>query len=354
MDQSLLNDLLYTVSVSGNEEPNQRLVLQYCSTFADSIRTDAVGNVISVVNPDSECRILLCGHIDEIGFRVTSIDKNGFIHIQKTGGVKPKLYIGSPMQILHETVENGIPVYRKVAAVCAVVDDLLKKEEVRASDLVIDIGAASKEEAMAVVSVGDSVCADTTVRTLLGDFITCRALDDKAGVFTILEAARRAKERGSANGIYTAVTVGEETTERGAYFAAAAVNPMCAVIVDVTWSSDCPGTVSAETGDIRLGAGPVLCRGGRVSKPLNRLLEQIAAAKKIPLQYEVAGGDTYTDGDTVMFTGAGIPIALVSIPLRYMHSSVEVASKRDIEQAIELISTFLCRISTDTCLLPLI
>ncbi|MBQ7486498.1 MAG: M42 family peptidase [Clostridia bacterium] len=353
MDRSFLNQLLNTVSVSGNEEPNQKNVIEYCRSFADRIQTDTVGNVIGVINPEAEYRVLLCGHIDEIGFRVTCIDDKGLIHIQKAGGVKQKLYVGAPMQIQHETITDGIPVYTKVAGVCAVVDDLLKKEEVKARDLVIDIGASTKEEAMAAVSVGDSVCADTVVRDLLGDCITCRALDDKTGVYAILEAAKRARENGTANGIYAASTVGEETTERGAFFAAAAIKPMCAVIVDVTWTSDCPGTDPADTGDIRLGAGPVLCKGSRVSKPLNRLLEQIAAEKQIPLQYEVAGEDTCTDADTVMFTGVGIPVVLISIPLRYMHSSVEVACTRDIDQVVELLSAFLCRIGPDIALAPL-
>ena len=335
MDREFLKKLLNTVSVSGNEETNQRNALAYGKNFAHRQIVDAVGNVINVVNPDSPCRVLLCGHMDEIGFRVTHIDEKGFIHVQKAGGVRPKLYVGSPMQIIHEG--------QKVNGVGAVDEELLKKEDMKDSDLVIDIGADNREEAAARVAVGDSVCADTAVRELLNDRFTCRALDDKTGAFVILEAAKLAAARGAACGVYANTVVGEETTGRGAYFASANVKPACAVIVDVTWASDAPDGDPNATGEVRLGGGPVLCLSGMTNKPLNRLLETIAGEKDIPLQYEVAGGKTYTDGDTALMTGGGVPIALVSIPLRYMHSSVEVASWKDLEYAIELIAEMLCR-----------
>lgn len=336
MNREFLKTLLNTVSVSGNEEANQLNALEFAKSFAHEQRVDAVGNAISVVNPDAPCRVLLCGHMDEIGFRVTHIDDRGFIHVQEAGGVRPKLYIGSPMQIIHG---DG-----KVNGVGVVSSELLKKEELKDKDLVIDIGANSREEAAALVSVGDSVCADTAVRELMNDRFSCRALDDKTGAFVVLEAAKLAAEQGAGCGIYVNTVVGEETTGRGAYFAAANVKPSCAIIVDVTWASDAPDGDPALTGEVKLGGGPVLCKSGMTNKAMNRLLEEIAAEEDIPLQYEVAGGRTYTDGDTALKTGNGVPIALVSIPLRYMHSSVEIASWKDLEYCVRLIAGFLNRI----------
>jgi len=343
MNKEFLYRLLNTVSVSGNEEANQEEVLKYTSAFADRQITDAVGNVISVVNEKADCKILLCGHIDEIGFRVTNVDSDGFVHVQKAGGVRAKLYVGAPMQIIHETEEDGKIIRKKVNGVGVTSDEMLKKESFRDSDLIIDIGAKNKEDALKYVSIGDSVCADTEVRDLLNDNFTCRALDDKTGAFVIVEAAKKAKEKGTVNGVYANTVVGEETSGRGAYFAAANVKPDCAIIVDVTWASDCPDTNANSTGDIKVGGGPVLCLSGMVNKKMNSLLKKIAEEKNIPVQYEVAGGETYTDGDTVMLTGSGIPVALVSIPLRYMHSSVEVGNYKDLEQCIELISEFVFR-----------
>ena len=339
MNRELLTTLLNTVSVSGNEEANQINALAFGRAFAQKQTVDAVGNVISTANPDAPCRVLLCGHMDEIGFRVTHIDEGGFIHVQKAGGVRPKLYVGSPMQIIHEG--------NKVSGVGAVLEDQLDQEKLKDTDLVIDIGASSREEAAAHVAVGDSVCADTAVRELLNDRITCRALDDKAGAFVVLEAARLAAQRGAACGICACTTVGEETTGRGAYFAAANVRPDCAVIVDVTWASDAPDGKPAQNGEVKLGGGPVLCRSGQVNKAMNRRMEEIAREKGIPLQYEIAGGRTYTDGDDVLKTGVGVPLALVSIPLRYMHSSAEVASWKDLEACVALIAEFLCRMDSE-------
>ncbi len=343
MDRSFLYRLLETVSVSGLEEANQYNALEFGRTFAHRQSVDAAGNAVSIVNPDAEVRVLLTGHMDEIGFRVTCIGEDGMVHVQRAGGVRPSLYVGSPMQIIHEVKNGEGTERRKICGVGVVNQDLLKKTEMKDKDLLIDIGASSREEAESCVSIGDAVCADTVVRELLNDHFTCRALDDKTGAFVVLEAAKLAAQRGATCGIYAHTATGEETTGRGAYFAASKIKPDCAVIVDVTWASDYPGTEPGDTGKIVLGKGPVLCHSGMVNKRLNEALEEIAREKGIPVQYEVAGGETSTDGDTVLMTGNGVPVVLVSIPLRYMHSSVEVANWKDLENAIELIAGLILR-----------
>ena len=353
MKHDLLFKLLNTVSVSGNEEENQRHAAEYMKGFADRIVTDPTGNVTGIINPDKEFSVMITGHMDEIGFRVTHITDEGLIRVQKAGGVQAKLYIGSPMQIIHsEVTEEGI-VYHKVNGVGVITDDLMKKEKASDTDLLIDIGAVTKEEAEKAVSPGDSVCADTQCRILLNDCISSRALDDKAGAYVILRAAEKAAAAGPAVRIMANTAVGEETTGRGAYFAAARLKPDCAVAVDVTWASDCPGTDPGETGKVKLGGGPVLCLSGMVNKKMNRLLEETARELQIPVQYEVASGSTYTDGDVIMKAAEGIPMALVSIPVRYMHSSVEVVSLKDIEYCIELLSEFLLRIDETFSFNPL-
>lgn len=339
MDKTFLRNMLEAVSVSGNEEPVQRLVMEHVRDFADRVKTDAVGNVMAAVNPDSPFKMVLMGHSDEIGFMVTHVNDDGTVKVQKAGGVRPSLYVGAPMQILH----NG----QKVNAVGCVIADLLKKESVSDTDLVLDIGASSKEEAESLVSVGDPVCADSSLRSLAGERFTSRALDDKTGVAVVLEAARRAKAKGAKVGIYAVSTVGEETSGRGAFFASGAVKADGAIAVDVTWASDCPGTNLSDTGFVQLGKGPVICRSGMVNRRMNEALEAAAKAHEIPYQLEVAGGRTYTDGDTISASRHGVPIALVSIPLRYMHSSVEVADWRDLDNAAELISEFLVSLTED-------
>ena len=234
-----------------------------------------------------------------------------------------------------------------VSGVIATSSDLVKKDKIEASDLLVDIGATSREEAIKAVSVGDPVCADVAVRELMNDCFTCRALDDRTGAFVVLEAARDAAEKGASIGIYAATTVGEETTGRGAYHAAARLKPDCAIAVDVTWASDAPGTDPADTGEVKLGGGPVLCMGSAVNKQMNTLLKKIADELEMKVQWEIATGRTGTDGDTVNKAWEGIPMALISIPLRYMHSSIEVGSWKDLEDCIRLLSTFLVRLSQE-------
>ncbi|MCH5352302.1 MAG: M42 family peptidase [Acutalibacter sp.] len=339
MNRDFLKDLLATPSISGHEEKIQKKALTFGKQFAEKQLVDPAGNAISVVNPQSECKVLLCGHADEIGFVVTHIDGQGRLHLAKVGGVACKLYIGSQVQIWHGD--------SAVSGVIATSHDLLGKEKLDVSDLLVDIGARSEEEAKKIVSVGDPVCADVQVKELLNDQFTCRALDDRTGAFVVLEAAKLAAEKGAKAGIYAATTVGEETTGRGAYYASARINPTCALAVDVTWASDAPGTDPSDTGEVKLGGGPVLCMGSAVNKPMNALLKKTAEELGMAVQWEIAAGRTGTDGDTVNMTLEGVPMALVSIPLRYMHSSVEVGSWKDLEDCIRLIAEFLVRFSAE-------
>lgn len=339
MNREFLKDLLATPSVSGYEEAIQEKALAFGKEFTNTQITDPSGNAISVVNPDAKHKILLCGHIDEIGFVVTHIDEAGRLHLMGAGGVRPRLYIGSPVQVWHEG--------NMVSGVIATSADLLKKDKTEVSDLLVDIGAKSKEEAAKVVAVGDPVCADVQVREMLNDCFTCRALDNRTGAFVVLEAAKLVAEKGAEMGIYAATTVGEETTRRGAYYAAARVKPDCAIAVDVTWANDAPGTRPGETGDVRLGNGPVLTISSSINKKLNALLKETASKSGIALQWDIATGQTGTDGDTVNQAYEGIPMALVSIPLRYMHSSIEVGSWKDIEECIQLLAAFIVRLSEE-------
>ncbi|MFR5527598.1 MAG: M42 family peptidase, partial [[Clostridium] innocuum] len=144
-------------------------------------------------------------------------------------------------------------------------------------------------------------------------------------------------------GIYAATTCGEETTMRGAYHVATRVKPSCALIVDVTFASDYPGVTGDASGTVKLGQGAVLCSNSMINKPLNAALAAIAEECQLDVQWEVFAGKAGTDGDVVHFTNGGVPVALISIPLRYMHSSIETASYQDLETIIELISEFLVR-----------
>lgn len=333
MDRIFLHNILSQISVSGYEEPVQEVVKEHMSIVADEVKTDEMGNVVCIANPESPVKIMLSAHADEIGLMVTRITENGRIQVIERGGIIPETYPGQRVQIC---TDNGI-----IYGVVEVYRKLFKKEELKATDFLIDIGASTKEEAQKYVALGNPVVLDSQIRELVNDRISARALDDRIGVFIIMEALKRAKEKGCKAGVYAAATVGEETTKTGAYWTSTRINPSLAVVVDVTYCSDCSGMNPAEMGDVVLGGGPVLCNSPIVVKKLNRKMEECAARIGIKTQREAASRLSYTDGDQIHFSNQGVPIVLVSIPLRYMHAPGEVADMKDVEDCIELIAEFL-------------
>lgn len=334
MEREFLYQMLTTCSVSGHEEEMQEKTAEYVKGFADQVITDSIFDVTGVINPESEKKVQLSAHSDEIGLAVTQITEKGMLHVAKIGGIYINTYLGQKVRVMHE----GKAVYGAVLNV----RPLSKKEDLEPMDLVIDIGASSKEEAKAAVALGDPVIFDTDYRELLGDRLCARALDDKIGVFVIMEALKRAKERGCRTGVYASATAGEETTKHGAYWTAARIQPDNALIVDVTYTSDYQGTDERECGVVELGAGPVLCNNPIVNKKMNNKLIEIAEKNQIPYQIETSGGRTCTDADEIHFAGLGVPVALISVPLRYMHNPAEVCSMKDVENCIELIAAYLC------------
>lgn len=335
MDRQFLKGLLEQISVSGCEEQGQNYLRQYMETFSDEIRVDEMNDVICIANPESSVRIMLSAHADEIGLIVTRITEEGRIQTIERGGIIQGTYPGQKVQIL---TKNGI-VYGAVEGS----RDMFKKEALHAADFLIDIGAVSKEDAARLVSLGDPIVLDSGVRELANGRITARALDDKLGVFIIMEALKLAKEKGCKAGIYAAATVGEETTKNGAYWSSTRIRPTAAIVVDVTYCTDYSGMPNpAEAGDVLLGGGPVLCNSPLVVKALNEQMEACAKRIGIQTQREAASRLSYTDGDQIHFSNQGVPIVLVSIPLRNMHTPGEVADMTDVEGCIELIAEFLC------------
>ncbi len=284
-------------------------------------------------NGDGPDKIMLSAHADEIGLMVTRITENGRIQAIERGGIIPETYPGQRVQIC---TDNGI-----IYGVVEVYRNFFKKEGLKATDFLIDIGASTKEESQKYVALGNPVVFDSQMRELVNDRISARALDDRIGVFIIMEALKRAKEKECKVGVYAAATVGEETTKTGAYWTSSRMKPSLAIVVDVTYCSDCSGMNPAEMGDVVLGGGPVLCNSPIVVKELNRKMEECAAKIGIKTQREAASRLSYTDGDQIHFSNQRVPIVLVSIPLRYMHAPGEVADMKDVESCIELIAEFL-------------
>lgn len=344
MNKEFLFELLQTGSVSGNETELEKKIYDYMQDKADLVTVDELGNVTAAVNPDAQFKVLLAGHADEIGLMITAIGSDGMLMVRKIGGIYTTTYPGHKVRIY---TKNGI-IYGAVAHS----DDIAKNKDLKASDLRIDIGAKDREDALKYVELGDTVTFDTDVRELLNDCITGRALDDRLGAFIVMEALAQAKKKGASVGCYAVTTTGEETTGNGGYFAASRVKPNIAIAVDVTYTSDNCGISEAETGDVAVGKGPVLCNNPSIHKKLNQLLRECARKLDMAVQTEAAGGRTGTDGDTMHLTGIGVPFALVSIPLRYMHSPAEVGSLKDVQDCIDLLADFFVSCSADMNLKP--
>ncbi len=343
MNKNFLYTLLDSMSVSGNEIPLQKKVIEEMTPYCDQIITDYTGNVISVLNPDASFKVMLSAHIDEIGLIITHILENGMLKVSRVGGIRPHVYPG------HQVVVYG---YNQTIYGAVVNNSNMGKGELKDADLTIDIGAKDREDARKYVQEGDPIILNTYHAEMLNGYLAARGIDDRGCAFIILEALKRAKERGCKIGVYATTSVGEETTMRGAYWAGSRIKPDVALAVDVTYAQDYPGTDPQESGDVSLGKGPAICNGSICNKKLNEFLKQCAKTKNISYQMESAIGRTGTDADAIHQTGEGVVTALLSLPLRYMHSPSEVCHFDDIENSIELLAEFLCTIDENTDLNP--
>lgn len=342
MDDNFLMEIMETVAPSGKEEALQKCIYHHYKDDFDAFETDSQGTLTGIYRKDAPFKIQLAAHADEISLIVTGYNADGSLQVERNGGVRPKLYIGTKVRVL---TPQGI-----VKGVVGTNDTLNRKEKVEADELFIDMGCDSKEEAMKLVPKGSYVVHDTDMVRLQNNRLAARAFDDKIGVFIIFEAARKAIRMGARSGIFATATTGEETTGRGAYASASRLQPDVCVAVDVTYAADYsnPG----EPGDVAVGKGGVICRGSIPNARLNALLEGCAEELGLPVQFEVFAGRTGTDADTMLKTGMGVPQVLFSIPLRYMHSPVEILSRDDVESMIEILALFLTRLSGEYSLAP--
>jgi len=335
-DKEFFFKVLQTPSPSGYEGPLQQVVRQYAGEFADEVRTDLHGNVIAVLKPDAPFRIMLAGHCDQIGLIVQHIDDDGYLHLQTIGGWDVIQLVGQRMVVwtAHGPVEG---VARKPIHLLT---DEERKQVPKLKDLWLDIGAADKEEAEKAVRIGDPVTVKLDVAELRNGRAVGPGMDDKAGMWVVIEALRRVDREKLRCGLYAVATVQEELGLRGARTSSFGIDPQVGVAVDVTFATDCPTVEKKEEGDIRLGKGPVVYRGPNMNPHVVRRLLEAAEANQIPYQLAAAGKPTGTDANAIQINRAGVATGLVSIPNRYMHSAVEMVALTDMDQAADLLARF--------------
>jgi len=329
--------VLQTPSPSGYEGPLQQLAREYAGEFADQVRTDVHGNVIAVIGPDAPLRVMLAGHCDQIGLIVQHIDDDGYVHLQSIGGWDVLQLIGQRMVVwTADGPVEGVIARKPIH----LLTDEERKQVPKLKDLWLDIGAGSKEEAQKMVRIGDAVTVKLSVSELPNQRAVAPGMDDKAGMWVVVEALRRVDRARLRCGLYAVATVQEELGLRGARTSSFGIDPHVGVAVDVTFATDCPTVEKKEEGDIRLGKGPVIYRGPNMNPHVVRRLLEAAENHKIPYQLAAAGKPTGTDANAMQINRAGVATGLVSIPNRYMHSAVEMVSLEDMDQAADLLARF--------------
>jgi putative aminopeptidase FrvX len=345
----LLVQLLTAPGPPGHESEPARVWRQAAGAFADDVSVDRLGTTVARVNGGGDHPLLaIVGHIDEIALLVSHVSDKGFLHVVQSGGWDPQVLVGQRVQVFtREGIVPGV-VGRKPPHLT---DAEERKKAMRLKDLHVDIGAKDGEEACSLVSPGDQVLLAAEPVELPNDRLVSRALDNRLGVYVAIEVARRVKEAGGGAGPVAGVAaVQEEIGAHGARVMAYGLEPDLAVVVDVTHATDAPGVDPGEIGEHGLGSGPVITRGAVVSRPLNDLLDVAASAEGIECSTEASGRHTGTDADVIHFSRIGVPTAVVSIPLRYMHSPVELVQLDDVEATIRLLTALALRLEADTSL----
>ncbi len=353
-DESMqfLQQLVSAPSPSGYEQPAQRVFREYIAPFAQ-ITTDMLGNVIGFIPGAGEDppKVMLVGHSDEIGFLVRYIDDSGFIFFGAVGGIDPQVTQGRRVFVhTHNGAVPGVIGRKPIHLIEAKDRDTVVKLDAQ----YIDVGAANKEEAEQLVRIGDPVTFAESLEKLHGDRISSRGLDDKAGSFVVAEVLRHVAESGEKLPVdlYGVSSVQEEVGLRGGKTSAFSIDPDVGICVEVDFSTDQPDLDKKSTGDVRLGSGPILPRGANINPVLFDLLAHTAVAEEIDVQFTGLPLATGTDANVMQISRAGVATALVKIPLRYMHTPVEVLSLSDLENAVKLIVKALHRIKDRKAFIP--
>lgn len=327
--------------VSGNEANIRQCVKTLFSKFCTEVTTDTLGNVIGIKkgkNPAAPS-LMIEAHMDELGFMVRSITEEGSVKFVSIGGFDPKVLPGTEVTVWGK--ENLFGVIGAMPP--HLITDRSKSSKL--DELCVDVGLP-KEITESLVSIGDIITINTGFTQLDGSMVAARCIDDRGGVAIVIKTLELLSNFELENDIIAVATVQEEVGLRGAKTAAAHIQPGCAIAIDVCHGTS-PG-VSEEA--YPCGSGPVLTMGPNLHSKMTRKLIELSKRDSIDIQLEVCSGDTGTDAWEIQVSGAGIPTALLSIPVRYMHANYEVADTLDMETAARLIATFATSLKEGECL----
>ncbi len=344
MEQASRNFLfkyLNNTAPTGYEASGQRIWLEYLRPYVDEELTDVYGNAVGIINPKAPYKVVIEAHADEISWYVNYINKEGYIYVIRNGGsdyeitpsMRAKIHVG----------DTTIPAVFGWPAI-HVRDDKKSAKMPEIETAILDCGCHSAQEVKELgIHVGTVVTFDADLITLNEKYLVGRGLDNRIGGFMIAEVAKRLKENKVQLpfGLYIANAVQEEVGLRGASMLAHRIKPDLAIVTDVTHDTQTPHYNKIKQGDIACGKGPVLSHAPAVQHNVLKLLAEAAQQRNIAIQWQASSRSTGTDTDAFAYCGEGIPAALISLPLKYMHTTVEMVHQQDVEQIIELFYQFL-------------
>lgn len=338
-----LETYLNNASPTGYESEGQKLWMNYLKPYVDTFITDTYGNAVGVINPEAPYKVVIEGHSDEISWYVNYITNEGLIYVIRNGGSDHQI---APSKRVNIHTKNGI--VKGVFGWPAIHTRNRGKEETpKLDNIFIDVGCSSKEEVEKLgVHVGCVITYPDDFMILNKNKFVCRALDNRMGGFMIAEVARLLKEnkKNLPFGLYITNSVQEEVGLRGAEMITKTIRPNLAIVTDVCHDSTTPMIDKKIEGDTQIGKGPVITYAPAVQNNLRELILKTAEDNKIPFQRLASSRITGTDTDAFAYSNGGVASALISLPLRYMHTTVEMVHRDDVENVIKLIYETLLKI----------
>lgn len=338
-----LEQYLNNASPSGHEYKGQEIWMNYIRPYVDDFITNSYGTVVGVINPDAIYKVVIEGHADEISWRVNYITKKGIIYVLPNGGSDYQI---APSKDVNIHTRKGI--VRGIFGWPAIQTRKKKQEKSPETNTIfIDTGCSSKQEVLDLgIQIGDVVTYTDEFFILNKDKFVCRGLDNRIGGFIIAQVARLLKNNKVELpfGLYVTNSVQEEVGKRGAEMINPLINPDVAIVTDVTHDTSTPMVDKKSKGLAEIGKGPVILYAPSVQNKLQSLIIDTAEDCKIPIQHLAKGKKTGTDTEAFAYGSGGVPSALISLPLRYMHTTKEMVHKKDVEFVTELIYETLQRI----------
>ncbi|MFP2997505.1 M42 family metallopeptidase [Spongiivirga sp. MCCC 1A20706] len=340
---NFLEKYLNNAAPTGYEWEGQKIWMDYLKPYVDEFFTDTYGTAVAVINPKAKYKVVIEGHADEISWYVNYISDNGLLYVVRNGGSDHQI---APSKIVNIHTKKGI--VKGVFGWPAIhTRNRSKEEPPKPDNIFIDVGAKDKEAVEKMgIHVGCVITYPDEFHILNKDKFVCRAIDNRAGGFMIAEVARLLHQNKVKLpfGLYVVNAVQEEIGLRGAQMIAERIQPNAAIVTDVTHDTTTPMINKKVQGDCAIGKGPVIAYAPAVQQKLRDLITDTAEEKKIPIQRNALSRSTGTDTDAFAYSNDGVASALISLPLRYMHTTVEMVHRDDVENVIKLIYETLLKI----------